>query len=89
MGPAGRVDNAAVQQRRLQIETRRWVLSKLLPKTYGDKVVAELVGDADRPVITRLELVPVSPTPRAQALETGGSRLIHLAAESETKRSKG
>ena len=48
MGPAGRVDNAAVQQRRLQIETRRWVLSKLLPRTYGDKVVAELVGDADR-----------------------------------------
>jgi len=63
-----------------------WLLSKMLPRQYGDRVTQEIVGDADRPVITRLELVPIIPTPRAQALETSTGRLIHLAAETEAKR---
>ena len=36
---AGAIDSAAVQMRRLQIETRRWILSKLLPRKYGDQCV--------------------------------------------------
>ena len=35
---AGAIDSAAVQMRRLQIETRRWILSKLLPRKYGDRM---------------------------------------------------
>lgn len=34
--------------RKLQIDTRKWLLSKLLPKKYGDKMT--LAGDADSPL---------------------------------------
>jgi hypothetical protein len=37
-------DNAAVQKARLQIETRRWLASKLLPERFGDKLVTEVTG---------------------------------------------
>jgi len=33
-----------VQRSRLRIETRKWILSKALPKIYGDKVA---VTDSD------------------------------------------
>ncbi len=34
--------------RRLQVDTRKWMLSKMLPKVYGDKL--ELAGDKDNPL---------------------------------------
>jgi hypothetical protein len=34
----GTTDNGAVQKQRLQVDTRKWLLSKLAPKKYGDKV---------------------------------------------------
>ena len=58
-GPDGRADNALVQQRRLQVDTRKWILSKMLPRRFGDKV--EITGDADAPLVTRIELVPIAP----------------------------
>ena len=42
---AGAIDSAAVQIRRLQIETRRWILSKLLPRKYGDRMNLDHQGD--------------------------------------------
>jgi len=39
-----------VQRSRLRVDTRKWLLSKALPKVYGDKVTNEHVGDPDRPV---------------------------------------
>jgi predicted Zn-dependent protease len=54
-------DNALVQQARLQIDTRKWYLSKLLPRQFGDKVTQELTGDPDRPLVTMIQLVPVAP----------------------------
>jgi hypothetical protein len=59
----GKPDNAMVQHARLMSENRKWLLSKMLPKQFGDKVTQELVGDADRPLVTRIELVPVDPRP--------------------------
>ena len=58
-GPDGRPDNALVQQRRLQVDTRKWVLSKMLPRKYGDRI--EIGSDPDAPVVTRIELVAVHP----------------------------
>lgn len=55
----GSVDNGAVQRARLQCENRKWLLSKLLPKQFGDKVTAEITGDPDAPLVTRIELVGV------------------------------
>lgn len=53
------LSSTAVARNRLRIDTRKWVLSKMLPKVYGDKL--ELSGDPAKPIqtITRLEIVPL------------------------------
>lgn len=33
----GATDNGAVQKQKLQVDTRKWLLSKLVPKKYGDR----------------------------------------------------
>lgn len=56
--PDGKKDWAAVQKHRLQVDARKWLLSKLAPKKYGDKL--ELSGDPDRPLaIQKIERVVV------------------------------
>jgi len=40
-----RVDSAAVQKKRLQIDARKWQLSKENPKKYGDKIQQEHSGE--------------------------------------------
>ena len=62
-GPDGYVDNGEIQRLRLLSENRKWLLAKMLPRQFGDKVTQEIVGDADQPLITRIELVPVDPRP--------------------------
>jgi len=57
-GPDGKVDSGWVSNQRLKIDTRKWLLSKLAPKKYGDKI--EVSGDADNPLkIERIERVVV------------------------------
>jgi|TARA_R110000782_G_scaffold101239_1_gene187916 hypothetical protein len=52
----GKVDSAMVQKQRLRVDTRKWLLSKLAPKKYGDKL--ELSGDDKAPIsIQRIERV--------------------------------
>ena len=48
-------DNGSVQARRLQIDSRKWLLSKLAPHKYGEHL--ELSGNPDRPVATKIERV--------------------------------
>jgi hypothetical protein len=57
----GLPDNALVQRNRLMCDNRKWLLSKLLPRQFGDKVTQELTGDPDRPLVTMIQLVPVAP----------------------------
>jgi hypothetical protein len=45
----GKPDNALVQQARLRVDTRKWILSKMLPRRFGDRVTAEIAGDASAP----------------------------------------
>lgn len=66
----GKPDNALVQQARLRVDTRKWILSKMVPRRYGDRITAEIAGDPNAPLITRIELVPVAPAPRSEADET-------------------
>lgn len=54
---SGATDSGAVQKQRLQVDTRKWLLSKLAPKKYGDKL--EVSGDAANPLVTRIERVVV------------------------------
>lgn len=45
-------DPGWVQWKRLQIDTRKWHLSKLLPKVYGEKL--EVAGSINANIIDRL-----------------------------------
>jgi len=45
-----RYDSAAVQHQRLRVDSRKWVLSKLKPKQYGDKITNEHTGVDGGPI---------------------------------------
>lgn len=47
---SGATDSGAVQKQRLQVDTRKWLLSKMVPKKYGDKLQQELTGTDGGPV---------------------------------------
>lgn len=42
---SGSLDSAAVQDKRLRIDTLKWELSKLIPKKYGEKVDITTQGE--------------------------------------------
>lgn len=48
-----------IEHRRLQVDARKWMLGKMQPKKYGDKVVNEHSGEVS---FTRIERVIVDPT---------------------------
>ena len=41
-----------IEHRRLQVDARKWMLAKALPKIYGDKVTAEVSGPDGGPIKT-------------------------------------
>ena len=47
----------AVMRARLRVDSRKWLLSKLLPKKYGDKVQAEVSGKDGGPVVFTLSKI--------------------------------
>lgn len=55
------IKHSAIQRARLQVDTRKWAMSKLAPKKYGDKSV--VAGDPDQPikVDTTITILPVKP----------------------------
>lgn len=77
-----RPDHAAVQRSRLQVDTRKWMLSKCLPKVFGDRVTA----DVDHHLM--LEHRASSPFELARGLAfvlaLGRRQAADLAAENET-----
>lgn len=54
--PAGATDMGAVNQRKIQIEARKWLLGKLAPKKYGDKV--EITSDGTVNTIQSVVMIP-------------------------------
>lgn len=52
---ATRTDTGVIQRARLQIDARKWFVSKLLPKKYGDRLIAEHSGPGGRPVEVELK----------------------------------
>lgn len=46
--------------KKLQMDARMWVASKLLPKKYGENKELKLTGDKDNPIQTRavIEIIP-------------------------------
>jgi hypothetical protein len=61
------LDTEHVQRSRLRIDTRKWLMSKLMPKKYGEKL--ELAGDPDAPLKTQstmLDPVALAKMPEAE-----------------------
>jgi len=52
----GGLDSAAVAKQRLQVDTRKWLLSKLAPKKFGDKITQEVTGEDGGPVNHALKM---------------------------------
>ena len=46
----GRINHSAIARAKLQIDTRRWVMSKMAPKKYGDKIQQEHTGPDGKPL---------------------------------------
>ncbi len=52
-GSTEEVENKEVLNRsRLRVDTRKWLLSKALPKLYGDKITSEITGKDGGAIIT-------------------------------------
>lgn len=47
--PSGAVDSGWVADKRLRVDTLKWIASKLAPKRYGDKLA--IGGDEDAPAV--------------------------------------
>ena len=45
------VDSGSIANKRIRFDARRWYLSKLAPKRYGDRL--EIAGDPNNPIITQ------------------------------------
>lgn len=59
-GVSVRVDAAGIQRNRLRVDTRKWLMSKLAPKKYGDKITAEHTGK-DGGAIQIISTIPRPP----------------------------
>lgn len=54
------VNHENIQRSRLRIDTRKWILAKMLPKKYGDKVIQEISGPDGGPLETKIALPELS-----------------------------
>jgi hypothetical protein len=57
-----RLNAEFVARSRIRIDTRKWLMARMAPKKYGDKVSQEVSGPDGGPIeqkITRIELVAV------------------------------
>lgn len=48
-----RTNTEVVARSRLMVDTRKWLLSKMLPKVYGDKLTQEHTGPNGGPIQTQ------------------------------------
>jgi hypothetical protein len=72
-GETEEVENKEVLARsRLRVDTRKWLMARMAPKKYGDKVVQEHTGPGGGPVqVQRIERVivdPKAPTPDSEGI---------------------
>jgi|SRR5579872_4443994 len=59
-------DQFEPNDRRVKIDTRKWLMSKLAPRRYGDKLIHS--GDPDNPILLLHRAAPIGPL-RADELE--------------------
>jgi hypothetical protein len=54
------VDHEHINRSRLKIDSRKWLLSKLLPSKFGDRVATELTGAGGRAIRIENVLAPLA-----------------------------
>jgi hypothetical protein len=55
------LNSDVIAHTRVQIDTRKWILSKMLPKIYGDKITQEHTGAGGGPItLTAVDLKNLS-----------------------------
>lgn len=59
-------DSTAVQRNRLRVDARKWLLSKMAPKKYGDKIQAEHSGPNGGVIQVASTVTFVRATPRTE-----------------------
>lgn len=47
-------------ERRLMVDTRKWLMSRLLPRKFGDRITQELVGPEGGPVQVQAQVIDVA-----------------------------
>lgn len=62
-----------IQRSKLRYEARRWLMGKMKPKKYGDKVQAEVSGPDGGPIQGQVQVVPgLDPYEAYRLLKAGG-----------------
>jgi hypothetical protein len=51
------VEGDMIEHRRLQVDARKWIASKLKPKKYGDRIHQEVTGKDGAPLIPVINVV--------------------------------
>lgn len=51
--PGYRFNVEHVQRSRLRVDARKWYLSKIAPKKYGEASTTKITGDAENPLVTK------------------------------------
>ncbi len=62
-----------IQRSRLRVDTRKWYLSKVLPKKFGDKQAVELTGKDGSPLFSSLKELSDGELERLAAGSAGGA----------------
>ena len=52
-----KLNSEAIQRSKLRVDSRRWLLSKLMPKKYGDKITQEHTGPGGRELNLKVDWV--------------------------------
>lgn len=65
-----RTDHDVIARSRLRVDTRKWLLSKMLPKVYGERTAVEMGGPDGGPITLSFESLlpranPATPAPSA------------------------
>ena len=73
---------ASVNRDWLKVDTRKWLLSKALPKLYGDRLTAEMSGPDSGPIKTQ-EMSPLELARRIAFIFEKGRRKLAKQREAE------
>jgi hypothetical protein len=67
------LNSDAVARSRLKVDSRKWMLSKMLPKIYGERL--EVGGDQANPIqtVSKIEVVIVDPAPKEKPPKAGAA----------------